>query len=278
MLWKTKVVPIITQHAKNLAEYEQFVESHNLDDMISKIQIANLSPTQITTLEEDSKYDLRKTVFKTQFQNLTYTEQERVNASLKTMRNMDTHRRTLLTRRLPEYCGFFDSDLLCQVTEPILIQKITIEAGVLKARAERKAAYSREEIASLVNAKTTSGHVAEIYHMTPEQTNEFGGGINGGMGGTISGNQLFKIFNYLVNRGERPSNIQNDLPERFFLPRDIVMNKSVVFEDFGSGIGSALIQAMLVENVKLAVGVECEKDIANQSIFKMENQKSGQYG
>ena len=36
MLWKTKVVPIITQHAKNLAEYEQFVESHNLDDMISK--------------------------------------------------------------------------------------------------------------------------------------------------------------------------------------------------------------------------------------------------
>ena len=77
--------------------------------------------------------------------------------------------------------------------------------------------------------------------------------------------------------GEKPSNISSDLPERFFIPEEIVSNKRVVFKDNGSGIGSALIQAMLVENVKLAVGVECERDIANQSIFKMEEQLSGEY-
>ena len=198
MLWKTRVVPLIIKDCQNLPEYQRFIDEHNLDAMISQIQIETLSDNQKKDLANDSKYDMRGTEFKC----LSDTDQQRVRASLKMLRNMDSHRQNLIQTRLPTYCGFFDSDLLEQVPETILIEKLMTEREVLKARAEKKAALTREEIASQVNAKTTRGHVAEIYHMTPDETQAFGGGTNGGMGGTISGNQLYKIFNYLINRGD----------------------------------------------------------------------------
>jgi len=60
------------------------------------------------------------------------------------------------------------------------------------------------------------------------------------------------------------------------MPIEIV-RLGVRFLDIGSGVGSALSQAMITPNIVMSVGVECETDIANQSVFKMRDAKSSQY-
>jgi hypothetical protein len=42
--------------------------------------------------------------------------------------------------------------------------------------------------------------------MTPHQVKAFGNGVHGGMGGTLSGAQLYALFNYITNRG----NVESD--------------------------------------------------------------------
>ena len=121
------------------------------------------------------------------------------------MREIQNYARTLVFTRLPTYIGYENEDNEEEPIQSPLIESVQRDHQASVARAQKQASLTRAEIAARVNANTTRGLVSECYHMTPQQVNDFGNGVHGGMGGTLSGAQLFALFNYITNRGNDES-------------------------------------------------------------------------